>query len=117
MLFCNLCIASKRYFLANFGLFLLSWFVLSVAHADDGHFLVLNYHDIIESKAQPVSSTDVSVDRLEAHIVWLRDHGYHIIRVQDVFDAAAGKTALPKQSVLLTFDDGYQSFYSKVFPL
>lgn len=117
MLFCNLRIASKWYFLANPWLFLLSWFVLSAAHADERHFLVLNYHDIIASKAEPVSSTDVSVDHLEAHIVWLRNNGYHIVRIQDVFDAAAGKTALPKQSVLLTFDDGYQSFYSKVFPL
>lgn len=36
---------------------------------------------------------------------------------QEVIDAQAGKKPLPDKAVLLTFDDGYESFYRIVFPL
>ena len=88
-----------------------------IACANEAHFLVLNYHDIVGSKEKPVYSTDVSEDRFEDQLDWLKKNNYHIISVQAVFDAAAGKASLPDKSVLLTFDDGYQSFYTKVFPL
>jgi len=42
---------------------------------------------------------------------------YRIISIQDIVDAAAGNKNLPDNAVLLTFDDGYQSFYTRVFPL
>ncbi len=60
---------------------------------------------------------DVGIDHLEEHLVWLKKKGYKIVSVQNVLDAAAGKDALPDKAVLLTFDDGYQSFYTRVFPL
>jgi biofilm PGA synthesis lipoprotein PgaB len=43
--------------------------------------------------------------------------GYSVVSVQDLFDAAAGKKELPEKPILLTFDDGYLSFYTKVYPL
>jgi biofilm PGA synthesis lipoprotein PgaB len=36
--------------------------------------------------------------------------------VQDILDAHDGKT-LPPKAVLLSFDDGYSSFYTRVWPL
>ena len=60
---------------------------------------------------------DTRVEHLEEHIKWLIKNNYKIISIQKVLDATKGQTQLPNQSVLLTFDDGYQSFYTKVFPL
>ena len=60
---------------------------------------------------------DTRVEHLEEHIKWLIKNNYKIISIQNVLDATKGQTQLPNQSVLLTFDDGYQSFYTKVFPL
>jgi poly-beta-1,6-N-acetyl-D-glucosamine N-deacetylase len=87
--------------------------------AEEHHFLVLNYHDIVkaDSAKSSLNSMDVSVDHLEEHLLWLKKNGYKIISVQNVLDAAAGKNAIPDKSVLLTFDDGYKSFYTRVFPL
>ena len=88
------------------------------AYALEPRFLVLNYHDIIDAHSKkPPNSIDTSVEHLEEHLKWLIKNNYKIISVQNVFDAAKGKTQLPEKSVLLTFDDGYQSFYTLVFPL
>ena len=86
------------------------------ASAKEQQFIVLNYHDIVSAKG-PFNSTDVSIDHLEEHLAWLKKTGYRIISVQNVLDAAAGKAVLPDKAALLTFDDGYQSFYTQVFPL
>ena len=93
--------------------------VIGRASANEPHFLVLNYHDIIgaEGAKPPFNAMDVSIDHFEEHLKWLKQHDYKIISVQNVFDAAAGKIKLPTKGALLTFDDGYQSFYTRVFPL
>jgi biofilm PGA synthesis lipoprotein PgaB len=89
------------------------------AFAQEHRFLVLNYHDIVgaEGAKPPFNSMDVSIDHLEEHLAWLKNKGYKIVSVQNILDAAAGKDALPDKAALLTFDDGYQSFYTRVFPL
>jgi len=89
------------------------------AYADEHRFLVLNYHDIVraDSAKSSLNPMDVSVDHFEQHLLWLKKNGYKIVSVQNVLDAAAGKRSIPDKSVLLTFDDGYQSVYTRVFPL
>ncbi|MGE8199459.1 MAG: poly-beta-1,6-N-acetyl-D-glucosamine N-deacetylase PgaB, partial [Variovorax sp.] len=41
----------------------------------------------------------------------------HPVSLQQIVDARAGGKPLPPKPVLLTFDDGYRSAYTKVFPL
>ncbi|MFZ1990714.1 MAG: poly-beta-1,6-N-acetyl-D-glucosamine N-deacetylase PgaB, partial [Alphaproteobacteria bacterium] len=89
------------------------------AYAGEHHLVVLNYHDIVgaEGAKPPFNSMDVSVDHFEEHLGWLKKNGYKIVSVQAVLEAAAGKDSLPSKAVLLSFDDGYLSFYTRVFPL
>jgi len=108
--------------LKRFKVLFLLYFMMtlaSMAYAEEHHFLVLNYHDIVKagSAKSSLNSMDVSVDHFEEHLAWLKKNGYKIVSVQNVLDAAAGKGAIPDKSVLLTFDDGYQSFYTRVFPI
>ena len=93
--------------------------LFGTASAKEHHFLVINYHDIVGAEAAkpPFNAMDVSIDHFEEHLDWLKKKGYKIISVQNVLDAAAGKDTLPDNAVLLTFDDGYQSFYTRVFPV
>lgn len=98
----------------------LLWFSFSVqALNKEPSFLILNYHDIFAQDSQQLrqSRTGVSKQFLEQQFIWLQKNDYQVVSVQAVFDAAAGKTALPNKAVLLTFDDGYLSFYTQVFPL
>ena len=90
--------------------------VFGLAHAKDQNFLVLNYHDIVSADG-PFNSTDVSIVHFEEHLAWLKKQGYHLVSIQNVLDASTGKAPLPDKAVVLTFDDGYLSFYTRVFPL
>lgn len=89
------------------------------ASGADNRFLVISYHDIVDTPAGDANplSTEVSTPNLEAQFQWLQKNSYRVVSVQDVEDAAQGKRPLPDRSVVLIFDDGYLSFYTKVLPL
>lgn len=58
-----------------------------------------------------------STHNLASHFDWLRAHGYHVISLQQLVEARTGQGTLPDKAVLLTFDDGLSSVYTKAFPL
>lgn len=89
------------------------------ALADTQRFDVLCYHDIKDNVDGDLEqeSNHLSTQNLARHFAWLQAHGYHPISIDDLLAAQSGKKPLPEKSVLLTFDDGYQSFYTRVFPL
>jgi biofilm PGA synthesis lipoprotein PgaB len=59
----------------------------------------------------------ISTHNLASQFDWLRTHGYHVISLQQLIDARIGHGRLPGHAILLTFDDGLKSTYTKVFPL
>lgn len=85
----------------------------------DNTFLVLNYHDILEEeeKVPPFDRIAVNKQHLEDHFAWLKKNNYHVISIHDVLDAIKNQKALPDKAVILTFDDGYVSFYNRAMPL
>ena len=82
-------------------------------------YIVLGYHDISAEgqKLPPFDRMAVADRNFEDHIEWLLAHGYHFISLQQVIDAHAGTLKLPEKALLLTFDDGFESFYTRVFPV
>ncbi len=84
-----------------------------------GHYIVLSYHDIPQdgSKLPPFDRMAVASRNFAEHLDWLADNGYHFISIQQIIDAHEGKAPLPDKAVLLTFDDGFESFYTRVFPI
>lgn len=97
------------------------------AQSDD--YGVLCYHDVIDQSrpaATGLFSQDIrnqyfpqtiTVDRLIAHFNWLRDNGYTPMSWKQIKEARAGKAPLPAKPVVLTFDDGYVSFYTTIYPI
>jgi biofilm PGA synthesis lipoprotein PgaB len=79
-------------------------------------FTALCYHEVADSISDPAGNA-ISADRLIQHFSWLRANGYRVISVDDLLAAQRGERQLPDRAVLLTFDDGYASFYSRVYPL
>ncbi len=82
-------------------------------------YIVLNYHDITAKgqKTPPFDRVAVTLRNFEEHLDWLTANGYNFISIQQIIDAHAGKTTLPAKAILLTFDDGFESFYTRVFPV
>ncbi|MEH0834588.1 poly-beta-1,6-N-acetyl-D-glucosamine N-deacetylase PgaB [Pectobacterium cacticida] len=79
-------------------------------------YIVIAYHDVADGGADQRFMA-VRTSALNEHFVWLREHGYHPVSVDDILAAGAGGKPLPDRAVLLTFDDGYSSFYHRVYPL
>ncbi|GBG57843.1 hypothetical protein SPFL3102_01563 [Sporomusaceae bacterium FL31] len=75
--------------------------------------LVLNYHDV----GTPTSPYTVTKANLEQHFKLLQEQGFHPISPELYLAACKGEAELPAKPVLLTFDDGYRSFYTDVYPL
>ena len=106
--------------------------VPSVGLAASEGYGVLTYHDVVdESKPRPAATDKnyegkmlrqyypqtITIQKLIEHFNWLKVNGYQPVSWQQIVDARNGKSKLPSKPVLLTFDDGYESFYKIVFPL
>ena len=82
-------------------------------------YVSLCYHDIRDDVDGVVDKDQmaVSTDNLIAQFEWLKAHNYTPISLDDVVAANQGRRQLPENAFLLTFDDGYKSFYTHVLPL
>lgn len=80
-------------------------------------FTALCYHDVRDTVPADSQTITLGSDELLAQFSWLKSHGYHPVSLDDLIAARDGRRALPDKPVLLTFDDGYRSMYTRVFPL
>ena len=79
-------------------------------------FLALAYHDV-EDDDPDQGFLSVRTDRLVDQLAWLRANGYQAVSVDQILAARQGGQPLPERAVLLSFDDGYRSFYTRVLPI
>ena len=92
----------------------------AMAARESGDFVVISYHDVIDLEASPDTTLlpqTITRTRLIEHFNLIRTRGYHPVSFQQILDAEAGIAPLPDKAILLTFDDGYRSFYDIVYPL
>ncbi|SJM96092.1 putative polysaccharide deacetylase associated with biofilm formation; putative lipoprotein [Crenothrix polyspora] len=94
--------------------FVLSLLSSSVACAYQDTFIALCYHDVRDTWND--DPTTISVDNLISQLSWIKTHNFHPVSIQDIVDARDGVKPLPENAVLLTFDDGYTSFYTRIYP-
>ena len=80
-------------------------------------FIVLSYHEVRDEVRDYPDPYAVSSDALIGQFAWLRGNGYTPVSLEAIIASRQGGKALPPKAVLLTFDDAYLSFYTRVFPL
>ncbi len=76
---------------------------------------VLLYHHITEDKGY--GDNVLSVSLFEEHLIAIKDAGYNTVSARELIDFVYYGTSLPKNPILLTFDDGYYSNYELAFPI
>lgn len=80
-----------------------------------GDFVAIAYHEI--GPDAPERFYSISESQLVQHLSFLRDDGWTAVTLDQLLAARDGRRALPGKAVLLTFDDGYLDYYTRVFPL
>ncbi|GGF66070.1 hypothetical protein GCM10010912_08910 [Paenibacillus albidus] len=77
---------------------------------------VLMYHHLSE-QPMPLFPWVLSVDRFRDQMELLKQEGFHVITMEQYRQFMLDNGSVPDNAVLLTFDDGYESFYSLAFPI
>jgi len=75
---------------------------------------IISYHDIGEKS---YLGLQVPEKVFEAHMVYLRESNYKIISLDDAVALMSSGDDIPADCVVVTFDDGYNSMYTKVYPI
>jgi peptidoglycan/xylan/chitin deacetylase (PgdA/CDA1 family) len=75
---------------------------------------VLSYHNFSLGKTDKMT---VSKASFEDQMQLLKDRGYHVISLDQLFDFLDFKKQIPSKSVVITIDDGWKSAYEIAFPV
>ena len=75
---------------------------------------ILMYHRIANI---PSDRNALPKEKFAEQLEYLSTHNYHTITPEQLYNHFVNKTKLPKNPVLLTFDDGYQDNYLEALPL
>lgn len=75
--------------------------------------VVLMYHNFSDS---PKDNFTISPDLFKRHLDMLTGEGYPVITSEQLGENLEKRATIPPQSILLTFDDCYESFYTFAYP-
>lgn len=76
--------------------------------------ITLMYHNI---QKNPDNVTFISPNQLEEQIQALLHNNYHFISMDQYMNFMLHGAQIPPNAVMMTFDDGYESFYTEVYPI
>ncbi len=75
---------------------------------------VISYHKFSEDKSDTLT---VKKSAFEEQMKFLKESGYRVISMDELFDFLDFKRPLPKKSVVITIDDGWVSAYEIAYPI
>lgn len=74
---------------------------------------VIMYHDV---KLLPMNNFDITLKDLRKQLKWLKTNGYKTLSMDEFVDIVVSGKSFPKDSVLITFDDGYGDALTYALP-
>ncbi len=77
---------------------------------------IVMYHQLTKSDSR-AGKYILTVEQFEKDLIFLKNNGYRTLSVSQLLSFAAGKCDIPEKSVMLTFDDGYETFYEYALPI
>jgi peptidoglycan/xylan/chitin deacetylase (PgdA/CDA1 family) len=78
---------------------------------------VLAYHRIADDGPAALARYRVGANAFAAQMAWLRRHGYHAIVADELAWFLAHQHPFVGRPVMITFDDGYQDFADRAWPV
>lgn len=75
---------------------------------------VLYYHSITEPEINEVT---MSPDKLRTQLKYIKDQGYITLTMSELKSYLLNDSPIPKNSIVITFDDGYMDNYLNAFPI
>ncbi len=92
---------------------LMAWLAAPVAsRAYEVH--ILCYHHFVEEN--PEGNSEITLEKFQKHMGYLAANDFAVLSLED-FVRHYQEKSFPDNSVLLTFDDGYLSFFTLAFPV
>ncbi|NBD24842.1 polysaccharide deacetylase family protein [Paenibacillus glycinis] len=79
-----------------------------------GRVLVLMYHEV---EQRPHDAGSLSAAKFERQLALMKRNNFHWITMSQYRDFILRGSPVPDNAVLLTFDDGYESFYRYAYPI
>lgn len=96
-------------------LFIILIIILSILYLKIKNYVpILMYHRIADI---PGDRNALPKEKFAEQLEYLSKHNYHTITPEQLYNHFVNKAKLPKNPVLLTFDDGYQDNYLEALPL
>lgn len=77
---------------------------------------IIMYHHI-SKKQSALGDYVITPEQFENDIKYFQELGYTSISVDDLIKFSEGKFTMPEKPIMITFDDGYLSFYEYAFPI
>ncbi len=80
--------------------------------------LLYHYVEYVQDKKDTIrESLNIDPYTFEQQVITLKNAGYTFMTAKELGDVLDGKMQLPKNPILLTFDDGHWDFYTDVLPI
>lgn len=77
---------------------------------------ILMYHNISQ-KPSMLGKYTVLDKQFENDLIYIKKNGFQTITMTQLINYVKYGTPLPEKPIMITFDDGYESFYAYAYPL
>ena len=84
--------------------------------AEEVRLPAIMYHQLTDSAAR-AGDYVLTAEQFEADMRYIQSRGYTSVTTQQLIDYAEGTGELPEKPILITFDDGYESFVPYALPV
>lgn len=90
--------------------------IITSKSIDEVKLPVIMYHNITK-KQNLVDRYCVLEKNFEEDLKYIKEHNYNSITSAELIDYVYNGKDLPENPIMITFDDGYESFYAYAYPL
>jgi len=77
---------------------------------------IIMYHQL-NKNGENLGRYVLSTEQLENDLIYIKNNGYKTVTVEDIIRYVNGEKRLSEKCIMLTFDDGYETAETQLYPL